>query len=82
MSRSRAQSLEIQKMLAGHRKSLLELLQWMNQFLTERGPLDGYDPEDRRRHSKHGGCTRIPRFGVSEAAFKRWSVKQGAPPRQ
>jgi hypothetical protein len=73
-----AQNVDVQKMLDGHQSTLLELLQWMFKFLGDKRPVDGYDASARRRMSKHGGCNSIPRFGVSEAAFKRWSVKQGA----
>lgn len=69
------QDVDIQKMLEGNQGALLELLQWFFKTLGDHGPLSDYDPKGRRAVSKHGGCDRIPRFGASEAAFKRWAMK-------
>lgn len=75
MSPSWLQDINIQKMLDGNHGVVLELLQWFFRNLGERGPLPGYSPHERRSLSKHGGCDKVPRYGVSEAAFKRWRMK-------
>lgn len=62
-------------MLEGNQGALLELLQWFFKTLGDHSPVPNYDPKVRRAVSKHGGCDRIPRFGASEAAFKRWAMK-------
>eukprot|EP00892_Ulva_mutabilis_P006767 jgi/Ulvmu1/4462/UM002_0187.1 len=70
--------VDIQKMLEGNQGALLELLQWFFKTLGDHTPVSDYDPKRRRAVSKHGGCDRIPRFGASEAAFKRWAMKEAA----
>jgi hypothetical protein len=62
-------------MLDGNHGVVLELLQWFFRNLGERGPMPGYNPRERRSLSKNGGCDKVPRYGVSEAAFKRWRMK-------
>jgi hypothetical protein len=73
----RAQDIEITKLLAGHQGVLLELLQWLCKYLEKLEPAKNYDPAARRAMSKHGGCNKIPRYGVSKEAFRRWRM-QGA----
>jgi hypothetical protein len=74
------QDVDVQKMLTGNQGALLEFLQWCYKFTSGRTPQKGYQPRARRALSKHGGCDRIPRYGASEAAFKRWRMK-GMQPR-
>jgi hypothetical protein len=69
------QDVDIQKLLAGHQGTLLELLQWMCKFLDSKQPAKDYDPEARRAVSKHGKCMRIPEYGASKEAFRRWRMR-------
>ena len=69
------QDIEISKLLAGHQGTLLELLQWICKFLEQRDQPPDYDPEQRRRMSKAGGCNKVPRYGVSKEAFRRWRMQ-------
>jgi hypothetical protein len=69
------QDVDIKKLLAGHQGTLLELLQWLCKFLESREPAPDYDPVARRAMSKHGGCSKLPRYGVSKEAFRRWRMQ-------
>jgi hypothetical protein len=71
------QDVDIRKMLAGHQGTLLELLQWLCKYLETKEVAADYDPVARRSMSKYGGCSKLPRYGVSKEAFRCWRM-QGA----
>lgn len=65
----------MQRLLDGHQASLLEMLQWTYRFCFGRATQPGYNPVERRRASKGGGTSRVPTFGISNGAFKKWRCK-------
>ena len=69
------QDADIQKLLAGHQGTLLELLQWLCKFLDGKEPAKHYDPASRRSLSKNGDCSRLPTYGASKEAFRRWKMR-------
>lgn len=72
------QDVDIQKLLRGHQGTLLELLQWLCKYLDGKEPAKHYDPAARRASSKNGNCSRMPAFGASKEAFRRWKMRGAA----